>query len=157
MIFEIFGYFGFFWIFFGFFKKLLMLLLKVTKVTTGHQKWPKIGQNSTIRPFFTQRTHKSISFRTSPSHPIFFLLSSTPLPCLIYGAYYKTSFLFLEPFSTTIYTTYMLPPVYMNSTTFCSTSGSMSSTTTSPPSASLILELSILSNTSDLKKEACCP
>ena len=28
------------------FFKLLGLLLKVTKVTTGHQKWPKIYQNS---------------------------------------------------------------------------------------------------------------
>ena len=31
---------------FGFFSKLLRLLLNVTKVTTGHQKWPKMGQNS---------------------------------------------------------------------------------------------------------------
>ena len=40
---------------FGFFLKLLRLLLKVTKVTTGHQKWPKIGQNSTITFYFARR------------------------------------------------------------------------------------------------------
>ena len=65
--------FGFFWIFFGFcgiyffsdffllfsffpwgfyglFSKLLRLLLNITNVTTGHQKWPKMGQNSIISP-----------------------------------------------------------------------------------------------------------
>ena len=53
-LFEIF--FGFFWIFwldffYGFFSKVLCLLLKFTKVTTGHQKWPKMGQNSIISCF----------------------------------------------------------------------------------------------------------
>ena len=37
---------------FGFFLKSLRLLLKVNKVTTGHQKWPKIGQNRIIGSFF---------------------------------------------------------------------------------------------------------
>ena len=32
----------------GFFSRLLRLLLKITKVTTGHQNWPKMGQNSII-------------------------------------------------------------------------------------------------------------
>ena len=35
--------------FFLHFSKLLVLLLNVTKVITGHQNWPKTGQNSTIR------------------------------------------------------------------------------------------------------------
>ena len=54
-------FFGHFWIFLKFFwflldffnglellSKLLMFLLKVTKVTAGHQKLPKMGQNSKI-------------------------------------------------------------------------------------------------------------
>ena len=32
-----------------------MLLLKVTKVTTGHQKLPKMGQNSIISYFFARK------------------------------------------------------------------------------------------------------
>ena len=31
----------------------------VTKVTTGHQKWPKMSQNSTITSFFARRAKKS--------------------------------------------------------------------------------------------------
>ena len=36
-----------------------MLLLKVTKVTTGHQKLPKMGQNSIISCFFARRAKKA--------------------------------------------------------------------------------------------------
>ena len=36
----------FFFGFYGFFSKLLRLLLKVTDVTTGHQKWPRMGQTA---------------------------------------------------------------------------------------------------------------
>ena len=51
-------FFGFFLDFFGFLRflsKLLRLLLKVTKVTTGHQKMPKMGQNSIISSFFARK------------------------------------------------------------------------------------------------------
>ena len=37
----------------------LRLLLKVTNVTIGHQKWPKMGQNSIISSFFAQRAKKA--------------------------------------------------------------------------------------------------
>ena len=47
------GIFGFFIIFS--LSKLLRLLLKVTKVTNEHQKWPKMGKNSIICPFFGRR------------------------------------------------------------------------------------------------------
>ena len=52
LFFGIFWIFCFFWIFFWIFlffwflSKLIRLLLYVTMVTTGHQKSPKIGQNS---------------------------------------------------------------------------------------------------------------
>ena len=45
--------------FLGFLSNLLRLLLKVTKVTTGHQKWPKRGQNIIISPFFARRAKKA--------------------------------------------------------------------------------------------------
>ena len=48
-----------FFVFLGFLSKLLMLLLKVTKVTTGHQKLPKMGQNSIISSFFARRAKKA--------------------------------------------------------------------------------------------------
>ena len=38
-----------------------MLLLKVTKVTSGHQKWPKIGQNSGMKTFIAQRAKKALA------------------------------------------------------------------------------------------------
>ena len=44
----------------GFLLKLLMLLLKVNKVTTGHQKLPKMGQNSIITPFLARRAKKNL-------------------------------------------------------------------------------------------------
>ena len=50
----------------GFFSKLLMLLLKVTKVTTGHQKLPKMGQNSIIISFFARRAKKASAEGQSP-------------------------------------------------------------------------------------------
>ena len=43
-----------------------MLLLKVTKVTTGHQKLPKMGQNSIISSFFARRTKKASAEGRSP-------------------------------------------------------------------------------------------
>ena len=49
--FQFMDFFYLFFICFGFFFKLLRLLLKNTKITTGHQKLPKIGLNSTIRSF----------------------------------------------------------------------------------------------------------
>ena len=52
--------------FFGFFLKLLMLLLKITEVTTGHQKLPKVGQNSIRRSFFARRAKKASSGGRSP-------------------------------------------------------------------------------------------
>ena len=60
-------YFIFFWIFFlGIFSKSLRLLLKVTEVTTGHQKWPKMGQSSIISSFFARRTKKALDEGQSP-------------------------------------------------------------------------------------------
>ena len=43
------------------FSKNYWLLLKVTKVTTGHQKWPEIGQHSKIGSFFTQKAKKPLA------------------------------------------------------------------------------------------------
>ena len=66
---KFFGFFYFFLDFFGFlgfFSKLLMLLLKVTKVTTGHQKLPKMGQNSIISSFFARRAKKASAEGRSP-------------------------------------------------------------------------------------------
>ena len=48
----------FYFCFYGFFRKLLRLLLKVTKVSNGNPKWPKMGQNSIIKPFFARRAKK---------------------------------------------------------------------------------------------------
>ena len=45
---------------------LLRLLLKVTHVTTGHQKLPKMGQNSIIRSFFARRAKKASAEGQSP-------------------------------------------------------------------------------------------
>ena len=55
--FQIFFNFGFF-ISLRFCSKLLMLILKVTKVTTGHQKFPKMGQNSILSFFFPKGQKK---------------------------------------------------------------------------------------------------
>ena len=55
-------FFRFFWIlflFFWFLSKLLRLLLNVSTVTTGHQKSPKMGQNSIKNFFFAQRAKKA--------------------------------------------------------------------------------------------------
>ena len=53
---------------FGFFFNFLRLLLTVTKVTTGHQQWPKIGQNSNKkkRAFPPQGQKKPSAKRQSP-------------------------------------------------------------------------------------------
>ena len=59
----------FLWIFLGFFGfllKLLRLLLKVTKVSTGHQKLPKMDQNSIISSFFCPKGQKSLGLRPKP-------------------------------------------------------------------------------------------
>ena len=51
-----------------FFLKLLRLLIKGTKVTTGHQKWPKIGQKkSIIILFFAQRTKNALGQKAKHS------------------------------------------------------------------------------------------
>ena len=55
-----------FFVFLVFISKLLMLLLKVTKVTTGHQKMPKMGQNSIINSFFARRAKKPFAKGQSP-------------------------------------------------------------------------------------------
>ena len=58
----LFDYFGFlFWVFLYSFFKLIGLLLKVTKVTTGHQKWPTMGQNSIKSSFFARRIKKNLT------------------------------------------------------------------------------------------------
>ena len=59
---DFFGFFCFFW----FFSKLLRLLLNVTTVTTGHQKLPKIGQNSIKSSFFARRAKKASDECQSP-------------------------------------------------------------------------------------------
>ena len=58
IFFEIFGISFDFFGFLGFLSKLVRLLLKVTKFTTGHQKLPKMNQNSIIRSFFAGRSKK---------------------------------------------------------------------------------------------------
>ena len=57
--------FGYFW-FLAFLSKLLSLLLNVTKVTTGHPKFPKMGQNRIISSFFAQRAKKVLTEGRSP-------------------------------------------------------------------------------------------
>jgi hypothetical protein len=54
--------FNFFW----FLSKLLRLLLNVTTVTTGHQKSPKMGQNSIKSSFFARRAKKASAEGRSP-------------------------------------------------------------------------------------------
>ena len=54
----------------GFFQNLLGLLLKVTKVTTGHQKCPKIGQNSIISSFFPEGQKKPSAEGRSPAQKL---------------------------------------------------------------------------------------
>ena len=61
---------NYFFVFLGFLSKLLMLLLKVTKVTTGHQKLPKMGQNSIRSSFFAQRAKKASAEGQSPSQEL---------------------------------------------------------------------------------------
>ena len=65
-MFEIFRVFLDFFCFLVFLSKLLMLLLKVTKVTTGHQKLPKMGQNSIISFFFAPREKTALAEGRSP-------------------------------------------------------------------------------------------
>ena len=48
---DVFGFFLDFFVFLAFLSKLLRLLLNVTMVNTGHQKSPKMGQNSIISFF----------------------------------------------------------------------------------------------------------
>ena len=64
--FKFLGFWGDFFVLLGFLSKLLRLLLKVTKVTTGHQKLPKMGQNSIKRSFFDRRAKKSSAKGRSP-------------------------------------------------------------------------------------------
>ena len=63
---DSFGFFLDIFGFLGFLSKLLRLLLKVTKVTTGHQKMPKMGQNSIISSFFARRAKKASDEGRSP-------------------------------------------------------------------------------------------
>ena len=65
-LFEIFCFFLDFLVFLVFLSKLLMLLLKVPKVTTGHQKLPKVVQNSIISSFFARRAKKASAEGRSP-------------------------------------------------------------------------------------------
>ena len=66
-IFEIFWIFLDFFGFLVFLSKLLRFLIKFTKVTTGHQKLPKLGQNS-IKSFILpkQRAKKASAKGQSP-------------------------------------------------------------------------------------------
>ena len=59
---KFFGFFYFFLDFFGF----LGFFFKVTNVTTGHQKLPKMGQNSIISFFFARRAKKTSAEGRSP-------------------------------------------------------------------------------------------
>ena len=57
-----------FFVFLEFLSKLLWLLIKVTKVTTGHQKLPKMSQNSIICSFFARRAkNASAGARSRPA------------------------------------------------------------------------------------------
>ena len=38
----------------------------VTKVTSRHQKWPKMGQNSIISPYFAKKKNASAKGRSPP-------------------------------------------------------------------------------------------
>ena len=59
--FNIFGFLlNFFLGFYEFLSKFLRLLQKVTEVTTGHQKWPKMGQNNVISSFFFPKAKTSL-------------------------------------------------------------------------------------------------
>ena len=68
-IFQIFWdcwiFFGFI-LFFWFLSKLLRLLLNVTTVTTGHQKSPKMGQNSIKSSFFARKAKRASAEGRSP-------------------------------------------------------------------------------------------
>ena len=76
----IFGFFEFFWnfwvffgdffSFYGFCLKLLRLLLKVTKVTTGHHKFPKMGQHRIISSFFARRSKQTSAIGRSPQQEL---------------------------------------------------------------------------------------
>ena len=59
-------FFGYFFVFLRFLAMLLRLLLKVTKVTTGHQKLPKMGQNSIISFYFCPKGKKALAEGRSP-------------------------------------------------------------------------------------------
>ena len=62
----------------------------VTKVTTGHQKWPKMGQNSIIRSFFARRAKKASAEGRSPPQE----LEVSPRSGLYLLVYYKKKALF---------------------------------------------------------------
>ena len=53
-------------LFFWFLSKLLRLLLNDTTVTIGHQKSPKMGQNSIKSSFFARRAKKASAKGRSP-------------------------------------------------------------------------------------------
>ena len=68
--FQFFGFFFEFFLdffsFFWFLSKVIWLLLNVTMVTTGHQKSPKMGQNSLRSSFFARRAKKASAEGQSP-------------------------------------------------------------------------------------------
>ena len=79
------NFFVFLLIFFSFLEylsKLLRLLLKVTKVTTGHQKLPKIGQNSIITSFFPEGQKKSLGLGQNPPQELVVLKSKNRVSLL---------------------------------------------------------------------------
>ena len=65
-------FFPIFWVFFYFLDffgnpcKVTKVTTKVTKATTGHQKMPKMGQNSIISSFFARRAKKASAEGRSP-------------------------------------------------------------------------------------------
>ena len=65
---DYFGFFYFFFIFLFFlvYFKVNRLLLNVTMVNTGHQKLPKMGQNSIKSSFFALSVKKASAEGRSP-------------------------------------------------------------------------------------------
>ena len=68
----------FFFLFILLLSKLLRLLLNASKVTTGHQKLPKIGQNSIISSLFARRAKKASAEGWCPPQELDVVFSSCP-------------------------------------------------------------------------------
>ena len=99
-IFEtVLDFFWFFFSFLGFLSKLLRLIVKVTKATTGHQKLPKMGQNSIISSFLPEVQKKSSAKGRSPPQELevgprswqYLLVLINVLKILYLGLFYMIS------------------------------------------------------------------